>query len=160
MYMETPEDIEEFKIWIRTLPDPNGVLMRFFDSFVLHLTLKIDTDWWEHKEMHVWLLPGVIQCLSDIDPDIWHVMEATTNFGEAQHAANNAETGIGMGLVQSFIQCNSIVFSLYFTHYSPPDTRLSIPGVRPRSKSCFKAEIYTILATRCLIATQVAMHAV
>ncbi|KAJ7787311.1 hypothetical protein B0H14DRAFT_3505704 [Mycena olivaceomarginata] len=46
-----------------------------------------------------WLLPGIIQCLSDIDPDIWDVMEATTNFGEAQHAANT-ETGIGMALPQ------------------------------------------------------------
>ncbi|KAJ7133040.1 hypothetical protein C8R44DRAFT_870490 [Mycena epipterygia] len=25
---ETPEDVEEFKLWIRTLPDPNGVLLR------------------------------------------------------------------------------------------------------------------------------------
>jgi hypothetical protein len=41
--------------------------------------------------MHEWLLPSVIQCLSDIDPDGWHVMEATTNFGEAQHVANNAQ---------------------------------------------------------------------
>ncbi|KAJ7814981.1 hypothetical protein B0H14DRAFT_3476619 [Mycena olivaceomarginata] len=46
-----------------------------------------------------WLLSGIIQCLSDIDPDIWDVMEATTNFGEAQHAANT-ETGIGMALPQ------------------------------------------------------------
>ncbi|KAJ7927166.1 hypothetical protein B0H13DRAFT_1861545 [Mycena leptocephala] len=45
--------------------------------------------------MLAWLLPGIIQCLSDIDPDIWDVMEATTNFGEVQHAAK-AETGIGM----------------------------------------------------------------
>ncbi|KAJ6583451.1 hypothetical protein DFH09DRAFT_1308960 [Mycena vulgaris] len=82
MYMENPEDVEETKIWIRTLPDPNG--------------------WWEHKEMYEWLLPSVIQCLSDIDPDFWHVMEVTTNCGEAQHAANNAQTGIGMGLVESY----------------------------------------------------------
>ncbi|KAF7369629.1 hypothetical protein MVEN_00293900 [Mycena venus] len=92
MYLETPEDVEEFKMWIRTLPDPNGVLMR----------------WWEHKEMHEWLLPGIIQCLSDMDPDAWHIMEATTNFGEAQHAANNKETGIGMGLVESFIQYEAL----------------------------------------------------
>ncbi|KAJ7909723.1 hypothetical protein B0H13DRAFT_1877422 [Mycena leptocephala] len=92
MYLETPEDVEEFKIWIRTLPDPNGVLMR----------------WWEHKEMHKWLFPGVIQCLSDMDPDVWHIMEATTKFGEAQHAANNKETGIGMGLVESFIQYEAL----------------------------------------------------
>ncbi|KAJ7784901.1 hypothetical protein DFH07DRAFT_763515 [Mycena maculata] len=54
MYMESPEDVEEFKIWIRTLHDPNSVLMR----------------WWDHKEMHEWPLPGVIQCLSDMDPDV------------------------------------------------------------------------------------------
>jgi hypothetical protein len=33
MYLETPEDVEEFKIWIRTLPDPSGVLMRSFRLF-------------------------------------------------------------------------------------------------------------------------------
>ncbi|KAJ6595184.1 hypothetical protein DFH09DRAFT_1073005 [Mycena vulgaris] len=60
--------------------------------------------WWEHKEMHEWLLPTVVQCLSDMAPDDWHVIEATTNFGEAQHKANNVQTGIGMGLVKSFIQ--------------------------------------------------------
>ncbi|KAF7372461.1 hypothetical protein MVEN_00107700 [Mycena venus] len=62
MNMETHEDVEEFKIWIRSLPDPNGVLMRR----------------WEHNEMHEWLL--------------------------LSHAANNAQTGTGMGLVESFIQ--------------------------------------------------------
>ncbi|KAJ6603450.1 hypothetical protein DFH09DRAFT_1354653 [Mycena vulgaris] len=88
MYLETPEDVEEFKLWIRLLPDPNGVVL----------------CWWEHKEMHEWLLPTVVQCLSDMAPDDWHVIEATTNFGEAQHKANNVQTGIGMGLVESFIQ--------------------------------------------------------
>lgn len=62
--------------------------------------------------MHQWLLPTVIQCLSDMDPDDWHVIEATTNFGEAQHKANNAQTGIGMGLVESFIQHAPIPFPL------------------------------------------------
>ncbi|KAJ6462514.1 hypothetical protein C8R45DRAFT_1080626 [Mycena sanguinolenta] len=65
MYLGTPEDVEEFKIWIRTLPDPNGGLMR----------------WWKHKEMDEWLLPSIIQCLSDINPAVWHLMKATTNFG-------------------------------------------------------------------------------
>ncbi|KAJ6507086.1 hypothetical protein C8R45DRAFT_923251 [Mycena sanguinolenta] len=92
MYLGTPEDVEEFKIWIRTLPDPNGGLMR----------------WWKHKEMHHWLLPSIIQCLSDINPAVWHLMKATTNFGEAQHVANNAETGIEMGLIQSFIQYEAL----------------------------------------------------
>jgi hypothetical protein len=58
------------------------------------LALNIDTGWWEHKE-HGWLLPNVIQCLSDIDPDVRHVMEATKNLGEAQHAANNAQQELG-----------------------------------------------------------------
>ncbi|KAJ7737995.1 hypothetical protein B0H16DRAFT_1762096 [Mycena metata] len=88
MYLETPEDVEEFKLWIRSLPDPNDV--------ILH--------WWEHKEMHEWLLPAAIECLTDMASDDWHVIEATTNFGEAQHKANNAQTGINMGLVESFIQ--------------------------------------------------------
>ncbi|KAJ6572977.1 hypothetical protein B0H10DRAFT_2440108 [Mycena sp. CBHHK59/15] len=114
MYMETPEDVEEFKIWIRTLPDPNGVLLR----------------WWEHKEMHEWLLPSVIQCLSDINPDVWHVMEATTNFGEAQHAANNAQTGIGMGLVESFIQHAPQVHCLPFISRSLPAFRYEILDTR------------------------------
>jgi hypothetical protein len=98
-----------------------------FDSFIFYLTLNIDIGWWEHKEMHKWLLPGVIQCLSDMDPDVWHIMEATTNFGEAQHAANNKETGIGMGLVESFIQYNSsLIFicrSLTACRYEALDTR-------------------------------------
>jgi hypothetical protein len=75
-----------------------------FDYFGLHLVLNIDTGWWEYMEMHEWLLPDVIQCLSDVDPNVWHVMEATTNLREAQHVANNAQAGIGMGLVESFIR--------------------------------------------------------
>ncbi|KAF7372662.1 hypothetical protein MVEN_00129300 [Mycena venus] len=35
-------------------------------------------------------------------PDDWHLMEATTNLGEAQHAWNNSQTGIGMGIIESF----------------------------------------------------------
>ncbi|KAJ6613831.1 hypothetical protein B0H10DRAFT_1951223 [Mycena sp. CBHHK59/15] len=146
MYMETPEDVEEFKIWIRTLPDPNG--------------------WWEHKEMHEWLLPSVIQCLSD---DVWHVMEATTNLGEAQHAANNAQTGIGMGVVESFIQHALQVFPLYVAHYPPSDTRFSIPGAaeieimlqsgnlhNPRNEVSHR---YSSRNARCVNATEKAKHA-
>ncbi|KAJ7823896.1 hypothetical protein B0H14DRAFT_2597649 [Mycena olivaceomarginata] len=73
-YLETPTAVEEFKVWIKTLPDPDGTLTR----------------WWSHKLMHEWILPGCIQCLSGIDKDTWNIMEATTNLGEAQHKANNA----------------------------------------------------------------------
>ncbi|KAJ7773568.1 hypothetical protein DFH07DRAFT_1057150 [Mycena maculata] len=115
MYIETSEDVGEFKLWIRTLPDPNGVLL----------------CWWEQKEMHQWLLPTVIQCLSDMDPDDWHVIEATTNFGEAQHAANNAQTGTGTGLVESFIQHATRV---YFPLRKPLTTRFQIQYSRYQAR--------------------------
>jgi hypothetical protein len=45
---------------------------------------------------------GIIQCLSNIPLEQWNTMEATTNLGEAQHAWNNAQTGIPMGVIESF----------------------------------------------------------
>ncbi|KAJ6545927.1 hypothetical protein B0H10DRAFT_2385754 [Mycena sp. CBHHK59/15] len=85
-YLKTREEVESFKEWIVTLADPQGVLKR----------------WWDHKLMHRWLLPGIIQCLSNIPLEQWNTMEATTNLGEAQHAWNNAQTGISMGAIESF----------------------------------------------------------
>ncbi|KAJ6628320.1 hypothetical protein B0H10DRAFT_1940517 [Mycena sp. CBHHK59/15] len=85
-YLKTREEVEAFKAWIVTLADPQGVLKR----------------WWEHKLMHRWLLRDIIQCLSNIPLEQWNTMEATTNLGEAQHAWNNAQTGISMGVIESF----------------------------------------------------------
>ncbi|KAJ6529350.1 hypothetical protein B0H19DRAFT_531758 [Mycena capillaripes] len=85
-YLKTREELEVFSVWLTTLADPHGVLKR----------------WWGHKTMHRWLLRGVIQCLSNIPLEQWNTMEATTNLGEAQHAWNNAQTGISMGVVESF----------------------------------------------------------
>ncbi|KAJ6521075.1 hypothetical protein DFH09DRAFT_224093 [Mycena vulgaris] len=85
-YLKTREELKVFSAWLTTLADPHGVLKR----------------WWGHKTMHRWLLRGVIQCLSNIPLEQWNTMEATTNLGEAQHAWNNAQTGISMGVVESF----------------------------------------------------------
>ncbi|KAJ7075945.1 hypothetical protein B0H15DRAFT_956058 [Mycena belliarum] len=85
-YAKTLEEFEVFKAWIVTAFDPAGVLKR----------------WWDHKLMHRWLLRGIIQCLSNIPLEQWNTMEATTNLGEAQHAWNNAQTGISMGVIESF----------------------------------------------------------
>ncbi|KAJ7465620.1 hypothetical protein FB451DRAFT_1487168 [Mycena latifolia] len=85
-YTKTLEEVEVFKAWILTVIDPEGVLKR----------------WWDHKLMHRWLLRGIIQCLSNIPLEQWNTMEATTNLGEAQHAWNNAQTGISMGVIESF----------------------------------------------------------
>ncbi|KAK7014828.1 hypothetical protein R3P38DRAFT_3400477, partial [Favolaschia claudopus] len=88
MYIKTIEEFEDFRRWIRTLPDPDGAIKA----------------WWDHKEMHRWLLPAIIQCLSGIPKERWHIMAETTNGGEAQHALNNAEAGTRMGLVESLMQ--------------------------------------------------------
>ncbi|KAJ7102070.1 hypothetical protein C8R44DRAFT_747081 [Mycena epipterygia] len=89
-YLKTREEVESFKEWIVTLADLQGVL-------------KPKTlGWWDHKLMHRWLLRGIIQCLSNIPLEQWNTMEATTNLGEAQHAWNNAQTGISMGAIESF----------------------------------------------------------
>ncbi|KAJ6615707.1 hypothetical protein B0H10DRAFT_2255264 [Mycena sp. CBHHK59/15] len=83
-YLKTRAAFEAFKACIQIVPDPHVV------------------GWWEHKTMHRWLLPGLIQCLSNILLEQWNTMEATTNLGEAQHAWNNNETGTGMGALESF----------------------------------------------------------
>ncbi|KAF7320638.1 hypothetical protein HMN09_00148500 [Mycena chlorophos] len=57
--------------------------------------------WWEHKNKHKWLLPGLIHCLSKIPLDDWHLIPANTNLGEGQHRWNNLHTGVAMLLIES-----------------------------------------------------------
>ncbi|KAJ7857858.1 hypothetical protein B0H13DRAFT_2574102 [Mycena leptocephala] len=57
--------------------------------------------WRRQKEMHLFLLPGLIQALSNIDLDDWHLMPANTNVGEGQHRWNNIQTGVSMGVIES-----------------------------------------------------------
>ncbi|KAJ7110858.1 hypothetical protein C8R44DRAFT_883329 [Mycena epipterygia] len=82
----TPQAVEDFKLWIANVPDPDGAIAR----------------WWKQKLTHFWLLPATIQCLSRIPLNDWHTMPATTNLGEAQHARNDVETGTQMGIIESF----------------------------------------------------------
>ncbi|KAJ6533639.1 hypothetical protein B0H19DRAFT_1081054 [Mycena capillaripes] len=48
VHLETPQAVEDFKLWIANVPDPDGAIAR----------------WWKQKLMHFWLLPAKIQCLS------------------------------------------------------------------------------------------------
>ncbi|KAJ6614445.1 hypothetical protein B0H10DRAFT_2221324 [Mycena sp. CBHHK59/15] len=101
-YAKTFEEVEAFKAWILTLLDPDGVLKHtifFFSAFLCSTTMS---GWWDHKLMHHWLLRRIIQCLSNIPLEQWNTMEATTDLGEAQHAWNNTQTGISMGVIESF----------------------------------------------------------
>ncbi|KAJ6590834.1 hypothetical protein B0H10DRAFT_2233487 [Mycena sp. CBHHK59/15] len=91
-YAKTFEEVEVFKAWILPLLEPDGVLKW----------------WWVHKLMHCWLLRRIIQCLSNIPLEQWNTMEATTNLGEAQHAWNNAQTSISMGVIESFKRAEEI----------------------------------------------------
>lgn len=73
--------------------------------------------------MHRWLLPGLIQCLSNIPLEQWNTMEATTNLGEAQHAWNNAQTGISMGAIESFKKWVSIAHIVLSIVLNPIEIR-------------------------------------
>ncbi|KAJ7732229.1 hypothetical protein DFH07DRAFT_781006 [Mycena maculata] len=87
VHLETRQAVEDFKLWIANVPDPDGAITR----------------WWKQKLTHFWLLPATIQCLSRIPLNDWHTMPATTSLpGEAQHARNNAETGTQMRINESF----------------------------------------------------------
>ncbi|KAJ6552166.1 hypothetical protein B0H10DRAFT_1968474 [Mycena sp. CBHHK59/15] len=86
VHLETPQAVEDFKLWIANLQDPDGAIAR----------------WWKQRLTHFWILPATIQCLSRIPLNDWHTMPATTNLGDAQHARNNAETGTQMGIIESF----------------------------------------------------------
>ncbi|KAJ7907852.1 hypothetical protein B0H13DRAFT_2662235 [Mycena leptocephala] len=57
--------------------------------------------WRRQKEMHLFLLPGLIQALSNIGLDDWHLMPANTNVWEGQHCWNNIQTGVSMGVIES-----------------------------------------------------------
>ncbi|KAJ7195777.1 hypothetical protein GGX14DRAFT_403744 [Mycena pura] len=51
-------------------------------------------QWFQNKVMHTHLLPGLVQPLSWISVDNWHLLPPNTNYGEGQHHWNNLQTGI------------------------------------------------------------------
>ncbi|KAJ7863590.1 hypothetical protein B0H14DRAFT_2737682 [Mycena olivaceomarginata] len=78
------EAFEEWKQDISVINDPMG-------------RLRV---WQRQKEMYLFLLPGLIQALSNIELDDWHLMPANTNIGEGQHRWNNIQTGVSMGVIE------------------------------------------------------------
>ncbi|KAJ7218473.1 hypothetical protein GGX14DRAFT_695696 [Mycena pura] len=57
--------------------------------------------WLKQKEMHRWLLPGLVQPLSNIPDNDWHLIPPNTNGGEGQHHWNNIQTGTKMPPIES-----------------------------------------------------------
>ncbi|KAJ7193693.1 hypothetical protein GGX14DRAFT_701070 [Mycena pura] len=79
----TQDQLDELERDIFTLADPKVI------------------SWWNQKKMHRWLLPGLVQFLSHIDADDWHLMPSSTNLGEGQHHWNNVQTGTSMSIIES-----------------------------------------------------------
>ncbi|KAJ7052864.1 hypothetical protein C8F01DRAFT_1169151 [Mycena amicta] len=86
-HLRNSAELAEFKAWLHEIDDPSGRVKA----------------WWKHKTMHHWLLPGLIQFLSNIGDD-WDLLEPNTNLGEGQHRWNNIQTGVDMGIVESLIK--------------------------------------------------------
>ncbi|KAJ7215971.1 hypothetical protein GGX14DRAFT_562415 [Mycena pura] len=57
--------------------------------------------WFRNKVMHTHLLPGLVQPLSRISVDNWHLLPPNTNYGEGQHHWNNLQTGVSMTVIES-----------------------------------------------------------
>ncbi|KAJ7337718.1 ribonuclease H-like domain-containing protein [Mycena albidolilacea] len=83
-------------------------LLGFADAFVSTIDLEDTVE--EVEAFKAWISTlidpdGVLKppmCLLNIPLEQWNTIEATTNLGEAQHAWNNAQTGISMGVIESF----------------------------------------------------------
>ncbi|KAJ6474954.1 hypothetical protein C8R45DRAFT_1010906, partial [Mycena sanguinolenta] len=72
-----------------------------FSAFVYSLNIDKITYWWEHKEMHYWIIPCLVKSQSLIPPQIWDSTPSTTNTNESQHHWTNALTGIKLTPVEA-----------------------------------------------------------
>ncbi|KAJ7776422.1 hypothetical protein B0H16DRAFT_1449856 [Mycena metata] len=85
-YAKTPEEVESFKARALTLVDPQGVLKCRIVLFCVIRGSVMVLGWWNYKLMHRWLLPGIIQCLSNIPVDMssdWTITQSVSNSPEA-----------------------------------------------------------------------------
>ncbi|KAJ7196691.1 hypothetical protein GGX14DRAFT_403155 [Mycena pura] len=76
---------DEWSIKMLQIPDPQRRL----------------SAWFRNKVMHTHLLPGLVQPLSRISVDNWHLLPPNTNYGEGQHHWNNLQTGVSMTVIES-----------------------------------------------------------
>ncbi|KAJ7182716.1 hypothetical protein C8R43DRAFT_868399 [Mycena crocata] len=86
-YLDSKEALDKFSVLCG-----HGLNRRSF---------RLIIDWWDHKGMHVWIFPCLIQSQSKIPRDVWNTTPSTTNTNEAQHHWTNKLTGIGLSLVEA-----------------------------------------------------------
>ncbi|KAJ7871809.1 hypothetical protein B0H14DRAFT_3860532 [Mycena olivaceomarginata] len=58
-------------------------------------------NWWDHKELHAWIIPCLVKSQSPISPDDWDNTPAKTNTGEGQHHWTKSRTGVKLVLVEA-----------------------------------------------------------
>ncbi|KAG6818252.1 hypothetical protein H0H93_006537 [Arthromyces matolae] len=90
MYLKTPQDVEDFSVWIKTLK------------------VKEVNDWWAHKVNNTWILPSVIQCLTKLSQEDWATTQSTTNIVESQHHWTNGHTGIKLSLLEAILTARKL----------------------------------------------------
>ncbi|KAF7324986.1 hypothetical protein MKEN_00541000 [Mycena kentingensis (nom. inval.)] len=72
-----------------------------FSAFIRRLGNKKIQDWWDHKDLSVWILACLVPALSPLSENDWRSTPHTTNTGEAQHHWTNSQTGIKLTLVDA-----------------------------------------------------------
>ncbi|KIK65925.1 hypothetical protein GYMLUDRAFT_70176 [Collybiopsis luxurians FD-317 M1] len=83
-YLQSDMDIGEFTAWVKSLNK-----------------CKVE-DWWRHK-LQPFILSGIIQCKSKIDPTAWATMQSTTNLNESQHCWTNIYTGTKRSITEAIV---------------------------------------------------------
>ncbi|KAJ7821462.1 hypothetical protein B0H14DRAFT_2371317 [Mycena olivaceomarginata] len=72
-----------------------------FSQFVGDLGIEKIQNWWDHKELHAWIIPCLVKSQSPISPDDWDNTPAKTNTGEGQHHWTKSRTGVKLVLVEA-----------------------------------------------------------
>jgi hypothetical protein len=88
-----------------------GLKLRRFKVRLIRFSLltcgtdKAISDWWAHKYVSKWIVPCILRSQSNILPEDWDSIPATTNIGEGQHHWTNQQSGIKLPLVEAILTC-------------------------------------------------------
>ncbi|KIK64479.1 hypothetical protein GYMLUDRAFT_71340 [Collybiopsis luxurians FD-317 M1] len=88
-YLESEEAIDEFTVWVKSLK-----------------RCKVE-DWWQHK-LQPFILSGIVQCCSKMDPTAWATTRSTTNLNESQHHWTNIHTGTRKSITEAIVTARKL----------------------------------------------------
>ncbi|KAJ7748732.1 hypothetical protein B0H14DRAFT_3897105 [Mycena olivaceomarginata] len=84
-----------------------------FSQFVGDLGIEKIQNWWDHKELHAWIIPCLVKSQSPISPDDWDNTPAKTNTGEGQHHWTKSRTGVKLVLVEAMESARKLDEAVY-----------------------------------------------